>query len=205
MSDQGQPAGWYHAEGDPPGTTRYWDGIQWQGGPQAAPVAQPGGNVGAMGGMGGTGQTLATPGLRMAGRLIDVLISFGIALVIGAGTIDFDSFGDTDTVVVEPSFALVAASAIIALAYDTLFTHFLGGTPGKLLLGMRVAEADNGMTPPSLVVAAKRAANRLLGFITGIGGIIALIIGIASLVMLFTDDRHQTVMDKIAGTVVVKK
>lgn len=39
MSDTGneRPAGWYHAEGDPPGTQRYWDGSAWQGGPQAAP------------------------------------------------------------------------------------------------------------------------------------------------------------------------
>ncbi len=37
MSDQ-TPAGWYHAEGDPPGTQRYWDGSVWVGGPQ--PVGQ---------------------------------------------------------------------------------------------------------------------------------------------------------------------
>lgn len=30
-------AGWYPAEGDPPGTQRYWDGAAWQGGPQVAP------------------------------------------------------------------------------------------------------------------------------------------------------------------------
>ena len=29
------PPGWYPADGDPPGTQRYWDGMQWQGGPQA--------------------------------------------------------------------------------------------------------------------------------------------------------------------------
>lgn len=34
--------GWYHAEGDPPGTQRYWDGELWQGEPtfvSAAPIA----------------------------------------------------------------------------------------------------------------------------------------------------------------------
>lgn len=31
-----QPPGWYYAEGDPPGTQRYWDGTQWIGGPQTA-------------------------------------------------------------------------------------------------------------------------------------------------------------------------
>lgn len=34
---QGLPPGWYYAEGDPPGTHRFWDGLSWQGGPQ--PVA----------------------------------------------------------------------------------------------------------------------------------------------------------------------
>lgn len=28
MGTGGQPAGWYYAEGDPPGTQRYWDGAQ---------------------------------------------------------------------------------------------------------------------------------------------------------------------------------
>lgn len=31
--------GWYHAEGDPQGTQRYWNGSEWQGEPQAVPSA----------------------------------------------------------------------------------------------------------------------------------------------------------------------
>ena len=46
MSDYSQPPGWYHAEGDPPGTQRYWDGSAWQGGPQAAPDNGLGGSLG---------------------------------------------------------------------------------------------------------------------------------------------------------------
>ncbi len=91
------------------------------------------------------------------------------------------------------------------MLYDTLFVAYLGGTPGKLILGMRVAEAESGTTPPALPVAAKRAINRVLGLVGTIGSVIGLVIGIASLVMLFTDDRNQTVMDKVAGTVVIKK
>ena len=30
----GPEPGWYHADGDPPGTQRYWDGMTWQGDPQ---------------------------------------------------------------------------------------------------------------------------------------------------------------------------
>lgn len=38
-SQPSTPPGWYHAEGDPPGTQRYWDGFAWQGGPQTPPSA----------------------------------------------------------------------------------------------------------------------------------------------------------------------
>ncbi len=36
MTDQSGSSepGWYYAEGDPPGTNRYWDGSQWRGGPR---------------------------------------------------------------------------------------------------------------------------------------------------------------------------
>lgn len=40
-------AGWYHAEGDPPGTVRYWDGSLWRGEPQPSVSAQPAPPVGA--------------------------------------------------------------------------------------------------------------------------------------------------------------
>lgn len=34
-------AGWYYAQGDPPGTVRYWDGELWQGEPILQPGATP--------------------------------------------------------------------------------------------------------------------------------------------------------------------
>ena len=36
-----QPAGHYHAAGDPPDTVRYWDGEQWVGDPLPAPPSTP--------------------------------------------------------------------------------------------------------------------------------------------------------------------
>lgn len=39
MTDTSMPAGWYHAEGDPAGTQRYWDGVTWQGEPQLTGAA----------------------------------------------------------------------------------------------------------------------------------------------------------------------
>lgn len=43
MSDAATP-GWYHAEGDPPNTERYWDGSAWTEGPRPVggfPAAPP--------------------------------------------------------------------------------------------------------------------------------------------------------------------
>ena len=36
------PAGWYHGDGDPEGSVRYWDGAQWQGDPIAANLSLTG-------------------------------------------------------------------------------------------------------------------------------------------------------------------
>ncbi len=33
--------GWYHAEGDPPNTQRYWNGTSWDGAPQPVAVMAP--------------------------------------------------------------------------------------------------------------------------------------------------------------------
>ena len=68
-----QPPGWYHAEGDPPGSQRYWNGTTWVGEPRdmgAAPTAA-GHQYG--------GATLAEPGTRIIARIIDGDLYFGVA------------------------------------------------------------------------------------------------------------------------------
>ncbi len=41
MSTGGAPPGWYHAEGDPPGTERYWNGSAWTEGPRPVQPETP--------------------------------------------------------------------------------------------------------------------------------------------------------------------
>ncbi len=41
MTNQTAAPGWYHAEGDPAGTQRYWDGAQWSAEPVPPPPTQP--------------------------------------------------------------------------------------------------------------------------------------------------------------------
>jgi len=195
------PAGWYHAEGDPAGTQRYWDGQGWQGGPQTV-GAGVSGDVTNVNGM-----AISSEWKRMGARVIDVIISIIFSVIMGAigvGANAFDFAGDSGD---DANLLFVGGLAIIgvlfAFLWDALFVAFLGGTPGKLMLGMRVVDADSGTTPPGPRFGFMRALNRLLGLFPLIGGLVALVVGIVSLVFLFTDDRKRTVMDRIAGTVVV--
>lgn len=88
MTDSGgsQPPGWYHADGDPAGTQRYWDGAQWVGGPQAAQEAaavdSPSYGQALQGGSATSGNP-AQYGSRVIAVIIDGLIGFGIAIGVG--------------------------------------------------------------------------------------------------------------------------
>ena len=212
--------GWYQADGDPPGTTRYWDGTQWIGEPVHTPAApsSPGGYA-SYGAPTGPALKLASPGSRIGARLIDILILAIIAIAFFVPVItdvvnDIDALGSNPsdaqveriiTDAIEDNIGRLGLFGIVGILWDFLWVGLLGGTPGKLMLGLRVARADNGAHPPGWGKAALRALNRLLGLIPGFGGLIAGLIGLASLIMLFADNQHRTVMDRVASTVVIKK
>lgn len=75
-----QPPGWYYAQGDPVGTQRYWDGIQWVGGPQAVAGASPapasgyGGYGGYPAAASGAAGVAASYGSRVVAYLIDLAV-----------------------------------------------------------------------------------------------------------------------------------
>lgn len=67
--------GWYHADGDPPGTHRYWDGSQWT--TDAQPVAEP-----------GPAPQAPTPAPGVGGQ-------FGTRQAVqGSHEVDYEVFGD---------------------------------------------------------------------------------------------------------------
>lgn len=164
---------------------------------------------------------LASPGKRIGGRVIDVIIAFILSLILVAivgGGQDNDAFaesiedGNIDFELLVPGAGALIVGALFAFLWDFLWTAFLGGTPGKLIVGAKVAEEANMQSPPSMAASAKRALNRLLqilglaGFaLWMLSGLAGLVIGVVSLIFLFTDDSHRTIMDRIAGTVVVNK
>ena len=191
MTEPTQPApGWYHAQGDPMGTQRYWNGTQWTGDPRPVVGQTVAGNV-------------AEPWTRIGAALIDFALFFVIGLVFGASQLDLNStnVGELDTSI----GASMVISGLVFL-YRWLMVAKYGATLGKLALNLRVEAIDHTIPPPN-DVAAKRASNSLIGIVSAvipIAGLATLGIGIVSLVYLFSDSEHRTVMDRFAGTRVVK-
>ncbi|MDH3301452.1 MAG: RDD family protein [Acidimicrobiia bacterium] len=109
-------AGWYHAEGDPVGTLRYWDGAQWVGDPQYPPqpaaqqappqVPPPGGapfqpapsgpeswSSPGWSGQQGPAREKGGIGARLLAYIIDMLIMFLPFVVLVAVGGEDSSFG----------------------------------------------------------------------------------------------------------------
>jgi uncharacterized RDD family membrane protein YckC len=195
MTGPGQtPPGWYYAQGDPPGTERYWDGVIWQGDPRGSqPISAdlP------------SGINLASGGSRIGARVIDGFIMVFIQLVF---VVPLAGAGNSSTYGSSSGIGTIAFSLAIAIIYEPVLTALTGGTPGKLILGLRVVEAETLTTPPSMPVSIKRWVIGLVGFLHPLLGIIAiLILSIMSLVWVFTDTMRRSIYDRIGGTYVIKK
>ena len=96
--------GWYHGEGDPDGTVRYWDGEQWIGGPVAGP---------------GPGVAALVPAVRKGGLA---------RLFYPTGRINRTTFG----LIWAASFALVFGVTALDIAVDTYDEEAGIGTFGAL-------------------------------------------------------------------------
>ena len=133
------------------------------------------------------------PWRRIGAKLIDVaiMVVFSLLLVLIFGT----NAGNT--------YLLTLLTLVVAVFYEVGFVTTKGGTPGKLILGFRIVEVENGMTPPKGSVAALRWAPGLIGVIPFIGPIASIAIGVACLYWIFSDPNRQTVYDRVAKTYVV--
>lgn len=199
-----QPPGWYYAQGDPPGTQRYWDGAAWQGGPQAVPGAE-----GAGVGMSGyTKETLPSPWVRLLARIIDAIIiaipAFIIAIIFGAsGGFSGGGFGGAGAFSTDGAVILVNILAgLVGLAYEYFFLAKDGATPGKKVMNIKVVLEDG--SPLGSDGAIRRLILAAAGIVPFVGGLIGAVVGIGTVVMIFTDDRRQVPADKVAKSLVVK-
>lgn len=170
-----QAPGWYYAQGDPPGTQRYWDGTQWQGGPQAVP--------GAEGGSSG-GRAPAELGPRFVAFLIDygiLVVGYIVLLILGA---IFGAIADVLGAIV----VFLGALGILAFGiYNYLYLQgTTGQTIGKKRQGITLLRATDGQ-PVGIGMA----------FVRGLlGGILANIC-LLDYIWIFIDEENRRLSDKI--------
>lgn len=208
MSDipQTQPPGWYYAQGDPPGTHRWWDGTRWVGGPEPVPGGPQAPGAAVVG-----GAALAEPLNRIGARIIDWILWFIVSAILGliflGGALTVGGGRSGVSYIATLLYGLVT-SALVA-GYEIYMVGTRGATLGKMALGLKVVREDG--SAPDFQVAAMRMApyiglavlQALLPFLNILFLLAEIVIGIASLVFLFNDPKRQAVWDKLAKTIVV--
>lgn len=133
------------------------------------------------------GIEFASPGARLVGYIIDVLINFGIFIVLTLVTGIFAA--------ILPILAIIPFVGIflVSLLYFPYFWQRSGQTPGMRLMQIKVVrDADGGPLTwgPAIL--------RLIGY--WISGIVFYL----GYIWIFIDKRKRGWFDLIAGTVVIK-
>jgi uncharacterized RDD family membrane protein YckC len=135
-----------------------------------------------MGGGGAMAGNLASPGLRIVGGLIDVVI-----LIVVLGIVDL---------LFRNSYGAGLVNLILALAYFGYFWSSRGQTIGMMPFGFKVRDIATGQYP-SIGKAVLR------GFIWWLEvGFTICIIGAVGWLWQLWDPQKQAIHDKVAGTIV---
>jgi uncharacterized RDD family membrane protein YckC len=204
--------GWYHADGDPPGTIRYWNGTEWVGPPQQAgpqPIVVH-------------GRAIASPGKRVVAAIIDGLIlsMFLVPVVLASlREVDWEAVAAGSTTIPEfqpdPMWSL--AAAVFAVVYTVGTVAVWGATPGKRAMKIEIIRQSDGATPPGFMIAFVRYLPTLavavvsqavyLGSPTVASAIanLSTLVQFASLILVFTDRTRRSIYDMAARTNVVDR
>lgn len=169
------PAGHYHAEGDPPDTVRYWDGTQWVGDPQPAPstaVPAPPAVAGDAGAAVSGQREIVSKMDRFLCMLLETVLTI-VTLFIG----------------------WLIWALIIVLKNE-------GQTPAKKLMNQQVLIEETGQPagPARMIFVRGLAA----GIVMSIAFQLFIIPGLILLLMVFFDDRNRTFWERLSSTIVVR-
>lgn len=181
------PPGWYPADGDPPGTQRYWDGDAWQGRPRPIPGVVASDTF-----------PLAPTLLRVLARSIDLVVwiaLFGIVLSVFR-LARLDSFD-------------AAAGYLTIAVYEIYLVGARGATLGKIAVGLELARVDN--QPIGWSTAFRRAVflvGTAIVSLIPLMGLVAFfalfLLAVVGSLMLYSEEAQQTPWDKFGRTMVVK-
>ncbi len=142
----------------------------------------------------------AGPGIRGTAFVLDWLIRGIIALPFV-----FDQFGDDGTLDSPDNPLLYFGVFVVVHVLFALMTAYLGGSPGKLILKLRVTTDDGQTTPPGLKRAVLRTTPSLLPFVPLLGGAITVVLPLANGTSIVMDDQRRSLHDRVGGTRVVYK
>lgn len=150
--------------------------------------------------------TLAEPGRRIVGRIIDglimavVLVPLYLLLVLGS-TSAGDS-GAANGIFFGGAFAFIIAATVGQVMYEVAFVAIKGQTPGKMVMKVKVVRESDGQIP-GWGPAFMRWAPNLVSLVPCLGSFLSLGLLIWSLVNLFSNPKRQTPYDLAAKTVVI--
>lgn len=190
-----QPPGWYYAQGDPPGTQRYWDGSQWVGGPQAA----QGGDVATGGGYQPAGAVGAAGAPAELGpRVIAWLIDAGIYIAIYIATFVVALIGSAASDSLGTLLGLLANLALLAFSlWNWVYKQgSTGQTIGKAQQNIKLV-ADSTGQPVGMGMAFVR------GLLQSVLWFLCLIPGLLDILWPFWDSERKRLSDKILNFSVV--
>ena len=136
-----------------------------------------------MGGGGAPAGNLASPGLRIVGGLIDVVILIVVFLIV-------------DAIFRGTHFIAGFINLVLLLGYFGYFLSTRGQTVGMMVFGFKVRDLATGQFP-SMGKAALR------GFIWWLEVVLTFcIIGAIGWLWQLWDPQRQAIHDKVAGTIV---
>ncbi len=189
MSESQMQPGWYYAQGDAPGTQRYWDGTQWVGGPQ--PVGQPQDSAMALAG----GGVPAEWGQRFVAWLIDT----GIVLGIYIGVLILTAIGAAISDTLGSVLSLIGSLAVFGFQIWNFIIRQgqMGQTLGKTQQNLKLVRDDTGQpVGPGMAFVRWLVASLIAVFTCGIGGLL-------DVLWPLWDERNKRITDKILNFSVI--
>jgi ABC-type glucose/galactose transport system permease subunit len=157
-------------------------------GPPMMPPPPPGGGMPPMMPMGGGGAmavpgNLASPGMRIVGGLIDVVILFIINGIIGA-------------ILQKAAFLAFVIDVVIDIGYFSYFWSSRGASIGMMPFGFKVRDMATGQYP-TMGKAALRGVIWTIEY-----ALTFCLIGALGWLWMLWDPQKQAIHDKVAGTIV---
>ncbi len=190
MSESQMQPGWYYAQGDAPGTQRYWDGTQWVGGPQQVSAAQDSLTTA------GSAGVPAEYGQRVVAVLINAGIIIGLSIVVSILFVIASAISEGLGVVV----MLLGIVAYIGFLIwnEVIRMGQTGQSIGKAQKNIKLVSDQTGQ-PVGAGMAFVRilVANLLSGLTCGVGGLL-------DILWPLWDQDKKRLTDKILNMSVVK-